>query len=290
MKLYVDTNGKQVTVTKDPVEKLDEKGRQKADRATGTGRSISGIRTAYTASDIQHARQLTGTSEGCGDQRHITAAVTTLLADREPYSSASGSPSVTRSPRPTARPARAKNPPPRPRLLPRPPPATTSRTGSDPAASPPISPPLVRSERHPMCKPSCCPPRGGSGTGAIIAVITGIILAASVLRAILGLLRLLALITAASIAAIAVIALTVWAVRAWHRRAITALQHAAQSARSAPALPPGYLLVISNHPDAGLSGRVLDSTREPLARQLAGQDDPAVVDDLIRRALRGHHT
>jgi hypothetical protein len=35
MKLYVDTNGKQVTVTKDPVEKLDEKGRQKADRVTG---------------------------------------------------------------------------------------------------------------------------------------------------------------------------------------------------------------------------------------------------------------
>jgi len=28
MKLYVDTNGKQVTVTKDPTEKLEQNGRQ----------------------------------------------------------------------------------------------------------------------------------------------------------------------------------------------------------------------------------------------------------------------
>jgi hypothetical protein len=35
MKLYVDTNGKQVTVTKDPVEKLEQNGRQKTERNTG---------------------------------------------------------------------------------------------------------------------------------------------------------------------------------------------------------------------------------------------------------------
>jgi hypothetical protein len=36
MKLYVDTNGKQVSVTKDPAEKLDgPNGRQKQERGTG---------------------------------------------------------------------------------------------------------------------------------------------------------------------------------------------------------------------------------------------------------------
>src|SRR6516162_11006300 len=35
MKLYVDTNSKQVTVTKDPTEKLEQNGRQKVERGTG---------------------------------------------------------------------------------------------------------------------------------------------------------------------------------------------------------------------------------------------------------------
>ena len=35
MKLYVDTNSKQVTVTKDPTEKLEQNGRQKAEREHG---------------------------------------------------------------------------------------------------------------------------------------------------------------------------------------------------------------------------------------------------------------
>ena len=35
MKLIVDTNGKQVTVTKDPTEKLEQNGRQKVERNTG---------------------------------------------------------------------------------------------------------------------------------------------------------------------------------------------------------------------------------------------------------------
>jgi hypothetical protein len=145
-----------------------------------------------------------------------------------------------------------------------------------------------------MCKPSCCSPKGGSGTGAIIAVIAGIIIAASALRAILGLLRLLMLITVTSMAAIAVLGLTIWTVRAWHRRIITARQHAARSARQVPILPPGYLLVILADPGIRHRGRVLTSTREPiawhLADALAAHDDPAVVDELIRRALHGHHT
>jgi|SRR6185437_433443 len=35
MKLIVDTSAKQVTVTKDPTEKLEQNGRQKAERGTG---------------------------------------------------------------------------------------------------------------------------------------------------------------------------------------------------------------------------------------------------------------
>ncbi len=35
MKLIVDTNSKQVTVTKDPVEKTEQNGRQKTERNTG---------------------------------------------------------------------------------------------------------------------------------------------------------------------------------------------------------------------------------------------------------------
>ena len=35
MKLYVDTSAKQVTVTRDPVEKTDQNGRQRVERGTG---------------------------------------------------------------------------------------------------------------------------------------------------------------------------------------------------------------------------------------------------------------
>jgi hypothetical protein len=50
-----------------------------ADLAQATGLSISGIRTAYTESDIQHARHLLTGDFGCGYRRHIEAAVTALL-------------------------------------------------------------------------------------------------------------------------------------------------------------------------------------------------------------------
>jgi hypothetical protein len=51
-----------------------------ADLAQATGLSISGIRTAYTASDIQDAGQLIYDGLGCGYHRHTEAAVTALLA------------------------------------------------------------------------------------------------------------------------------------------------------------------------------------------------------------------
>ena len=50
-----------------------------ADLAQAAGLSISGIRTAYTASDIQHAWQLLYDGLGCGYHRHTEAAVTALL-------------------------------------------------------------------------------------------------------------------------------------------------------------------------------------------------------------------
>jgi len=50
-----------------------------ADLAQATGLSISGIRTAYTASDVQHAWQLICDGLGCGYHRHNETAVTALL-------------------------------------------------------------------------------------------------------------------------------------------------------------------------------------------------------------------
>jgi hypothetical protein len=50
-----------------------------ADLAEAAGLSISGIRTAYTDDDVCHVISLLDGSA----QRHIDAAVTTLLADRQ---------------------------------------------------------------------------------------------------------------------------------------------------------------------------------------------------------------
>jgi hypothetical protein len=48
-----------------------------ADLAEAAGMSISGIRTAYTQDDIDHAALLLGGAA----QRHLQAAITSLLAD-----------------------------------------------------------------------------------------------------------------------------------------------------------------------------------------------------------------
>jgi hypothetical protein len=50
-----------------------------ADLAQAAGLSISGIRTAYNQDDVRHAVSLLGGSP----QRHLQAAITTLLADRQ---------------------------------------------------------------------------------------------------------------------------------------------------------------------------------------------------------------
>jgi hypothetical protein len=55
-----------------------------ADLAQATGMSISGIRMAYTPSDIQHARHLTDDDLGTGYQRHTETAVTALLTSQTP--------------------------------------------------------------------------------------------------------------------------------------------------------------------------------------------------------------
>jgi hypothetical protein len=46
-----------------------------ADLAHAAGMSISGVRTAYTQADIDHAARLTGGSRG----RHLLAVITSLL-------------------------------------------------------------------------------------------------------------------------------------------------------------------------------------------------------------------
>ena len=56
-----------------------------ADLAQATGLSISGIRIAYTATDIQHARQFVRDSLGCEYHRHAEAVVTALLAGQAPH-------------------------------------------------------------------------------------------------------------------------------------------------------------------------------------------------------------
>jgi hypothetical protein len=50
-----------------------------ADLAKAAGMSISGIRTAYTQADIDHAARLTGGSRS----RHLLAVIVALLANRQ---------------------------------------------------------------------------------------------------------------------------------------------------------------------------------------------------------------
>jgi hypothetical protein len=150
-----------------------------------------------------------------------------------------------------------------------------------------------------MCRKPCCPPQGSSGTGTIIAVIAGIIIAASALRAIVGLLITLIEITLITTAAITVLGLVTWAVIRRHRRTAITGDHAAVLTRRPSAVPPRYVLMIGSQPATRLPGtarpeRALASGHEHAVRHfadvIASYDDPAAVDDLIRRALQGHHT
>ena len=50
-----------------------------ADLAQAAGKSISGIRTAYSTADTKQAARLTGGSRG----RHLLAVITSLLVNRQ---------------------------------------------------------------------------------------------------------------------------------------------------------------------------------------------------------------
>ena len=50
-----------------------------ADLAQAAGMSISGVRTAYTQADTEHAARLTGGARG----RHLLAVITSLLVNRQ---------------------------------------------------------------------------------------------------------------------------------------------------------------------------------------------------------------
>ena len=147
-----------------------------------------------------------------------------------------------------------------------------------------------------MCKRTCCPPQHSSGPGPLIAVVAGLIIAPALLSAVIGLLELLAIITLTTFAATAVLALVIWAVK-HHRQAANA-RSAVPPPWRASVLPPRYVVAIGNQPATHLPGtttpRALASQHEHAVRKsadvIATYDDPAAVDDLIRRALREPHT
>lgn len=149
-----------------------------------------------------------------------------------------------------------------------------------------------------MCRTPCCPPQRSSGLGPLIAIIGVVIIAANVLRAILGLLELLVVITVSTVAATAALALVIWAIKR-HRQAITA-SYTLQPTKRAPALPPRYVVAIDGQPAARPASattprvRALTSQHEYAVRRFAdvitSYDDPAAVEALIHRALQAHHT
>jgi hypothetical protein len=124
-----------------------------------------------------------------------------------------------------------------------------------------------------MCRKPCCPPQRSSGTGELIAIIAAIIIAASVLRAILGLLVALIEITLITTAAIAVLGLVTWALVRRHRRTAITRTHAAVLARPYP-LTPRYLPVTGSQsatrlPHISSPGRALASGHEHAVRHFA---------------------
>jgi hypothetical protein len=149
-----------------------------------------------------------------------------------------------------------------------------------------------------MCRKPCCPPQRSSGTVELIAIIAAIIIAASVLRAIFGLLVTLIEITLITTAAITVLGLVTWALVRRHRRTAITSARAAVLARRPSPLPPRYPPVTGSQPATPLPGTARPghalASREYAVRHfadvIASYDDPAAVDDLIRRALHGRHT
>jgi hypothetical protein len=147
-----------------------------------------------------------------------------------------------------------------------------------------------------MCKKTCCPPAGNSGTVQVIALVAAAYIAASVFSAVLHFLETLIEITLITITASTVIGLTTWALVRHHRRQAPALARTAIPARHTPAIPPRYILSTTNQPATALPvparpTGALTGQHERAIRHFAAvitsYDDPAAVEALIHRALRG---
>lgn len=136
-----------------------------------------------------------------------------------------------------------------------------------------------------MCKRSCCPPQGGSGPGAIITVITGLIIVPLALHLLVEVLKLIELITL-TIAGTALLGLITWAAIAWHRRTTTP---------AAP--PPAPIMIIPVDPATGLPAttahrRALTGTGQHAAQHTAitaSNQHPADAGELTR-TRRGPRT
>jgi len=133
-----------------------------------------------------------------------------------------------------------------------------------------------------MCKPPCCQPHGGSGPGAIIAVITGIIVVPIALRLLVEVLKLIELILV-TFTAIALLGLIIWAAIAWHRHALT---RASQAGVLYITADPATGLPATTRPRRTLTPG--EHTTQPLAIT-AAHHNPAPAGHLIR-ARRAHRT
>lgn len=133
-----------------------------------------------------------------------------------------------------------------------------------------------------MCKTPCCQPRGGSGPGAIIAVITGIIVVPIALRLLVEVLKLIELILLTTTAT-ALLGLIIWAAICWHRHALT---RASQAPVMIVAADPATGLPATARPRRTLTPG--EHTARPLAIT-AAHHDPAAAGHLIR-ARRAHRT
>jgi hypothetical protein len=133
-----------------------------------------------------------------------------------------------------------------------------------------------------MCKTPCCQPQGGSGPGAIIAVITGIIVVPIALRLLIEVLKLIELILV-TLTATALLGVIIWAAICWHRHALT---RASQAHVMIVAADPATGLPATTRPRRTLTPG--EHTAPPLAIT-ASHHNPADAGSYIR-VRRAHRT
>ena len=140
-----------------------------------------------------------------------------------------------------------------------------------------------------MCKPSCCPGDSGSGLGAAVAVLVGIVLVSAVAGPIIHAAEILLqiiLITLAILAGLAILtAVTVLVIRSRRRL------------RTAAIAPQGIRLASVSHirPGAGLSWaelnervQVAEATANAALAALAHMHGAGFLDRLPERREAGH--